>query len=546
MEDTGESRAILKGTAIVGLLTLLSRVLGFVREILIARLFGASFAADAYFVAFRIPNLLRSVFAEGALTSAFVPVISAEVGRDKESARKVVRAVATILLVVTFMVALLLILFAPQVVDLIAPGYEKGSDRYELCVLLTRIMLPYITCVSIVAMLGGTLNSVGIFGAAAFSQVVMNLVLIAGALAAGLYGEREASIVLAASVLIGGVIQILVQIPALRRSGLSIFPTSSIKSPAVREIGVLFVPALIGAAVYQISIFISTQLASVLEPGSVSWLSYADRLTQLPIGIFAIALSSVLLPTLSRAASSGNSDSFRQHLTDALRYSSALLIPATFFLCYFAEPIVALIFERGNFTSRSTHQTALAVQAFSLGIWSISCQSLVIRAFHAKKDTFTPTLVAAGTIMVSVAASLILMGPPSPNGTTWFHAMVNSGQSLLGSLLPLYSKGHVGLALSSSISFTASLFALFILISRRDSLIAWRDFLRATLESLLIVLGLYLVALRFPLWFGGMKYGWLYEAAILICCWPLFLWVIGNREIKEIGVKLRAKAKPQG
>jgi len=290
------SHSMFRGTAVVSSLTFISRILGFIREILVARLFGASLLADALFVAFRIPNLLRSVFAEGALTAAFVPVFASELAKGKSEAREAMRSITALLLLSTAIVSILGIIFADKIVSAIAPGFE--GERFELCVLLTRILMPYIMCVSIVALLNGALNSVHIFGISAFAQVIMNLALILGAIVAAYFESKSAAIVLAISALAGGVLQVVAQIPALRRSGFSLLPSYKVLSSSSKQVIHLMLPAILGAAIYQVSIFLSTQLASILETGSISWLSYADRLVQLPIGVFSIALSSVLIQTL--------------------------------------------------------------------------------------------------------------------------------------------------------------------------------------------------------------------------------------------------------
>ena len=313
---------LLRGTAIVSVLTLLSRLLGFVRDLLIARLLGASLYADAFFVAFRIPNLLRSFVAEGALTSAFVPVFSSSLAKDKQEAFSAFRRVLGFLLMLTILLSSFGILYAPDVVLLLAPGFSEDLGKYQLCITLTKIMLPYIACVSVIAMINAALNSLHIFGASAWAQVTMNGVLIIGALCAMVFEPERATIILAYSVLVGGLVQIVVQITSCLRAGLSLRPSFNIIRRDVGEVVRLMIPATIGASVYQITIFIATLLASLLPSGSVSWLFYADRIAQFPIGIFSVALASVLLPALSTASANADSDRFRRSLADSLRYTS--------------------------------------------------------------------------------------------------------------------------------------------------------------------------------------------------------------------------------
>lgn len=522
---------MLRGTAVVSSLTLVSRVLGFVREILVARVFGGGLFADALFVAFRIPNLLRSVFAEGALTSAFVPVFAGELAKGREDARSAIRSVAGLLLTATAIVTLLGIIFADRIVLAIAPGFTEGGDRYRLCVLLTRILMPYIMCVSIVALLNGALNSVHIFGASALAQVVMNLTLIAGAIAAAFFGSWNAAIVLALSALGGGILQIVAQIPALRRSGFSLKPSRVIWSRASRSVVHLMLPAVLGAAVYQLSIFLTTQLASVLETGSVAWLSYADRLAQLPVGVFAVALSSVLLPTLSNAHARGDKDQFKGSLLDALRFSSFVMIPASLFLFMFAHPIVEILFERGRFGPADTFKTALAAQAFSVGLWAVSCHSMLVRAFNAQKDTKTPTLIGIATLCVQLFLSVFFMGRPLEEGT--FSRFIAGFQNILDSFLFRLEFGHAGLALSSSLTFFCSAALLASVLKKRIASLSWDGFVHSSLQGLIAALitafALSLLRSRVP---GSMQF-LLAGLPLGIGAEILLLYVMRSRELAE-------------
>jgi len=532
---------MLRGTAVVSSLTLVSRILGFIREILVARIFGGGLFADALFVAFRIPNLLRSIFAEGALTSAFVPVFSGELAKGRDDARSAIRSVIGLLLASTATVTLLGVMFADQIVVAIAPGFAEGTERHELCVLLTRILMPYIMCVSTVALLNGALNSVHIFGASALAQVVMNLTLIAGAVVAAYFDMWSAAIILALSALTGGILQILAQLPALRRAGFSLRPSRAIWSGASKQVVHLMLPAVLGAAVYQISIFLTTQLASILESGSIAWLSYADRLSQLPIGVFAIALSSVLLPTLSNAHARGDAEQFKVSLVDALRFTSFLMIPTALFLFFFAHPVIQLLFERGKFGPLDTFKTALAVQAFSIGIWAVSCHSMLVRAFNAQKDTKTPTLIGVVTLCFQLFLSLLLMGRPVPDGA--FPGFIVDIQNLLGSFLFRLELGHAGLALSSSLTFFCSAALLALILSRRISSIQWDALLRSSIQGLAAAIitgaGLWLLRPWFPqpvrFLFIGLPCG---IAAELV-----LLYLMRSRELSESVAMMKRKTK---
>lgn len=467
--------SLIRGTSIVSSLTLLSRILGFVREILVARLFGASLLSDAYFVALRIPNLLRSVFAEGALTSAFVPVFTDEAAKGSSTAQAALSAMATLLFICTSIIACIGMIFSREIVLFFAPGFILTPARFELCVTLTQVMFPYLVLVSFVSLLNGALNSVQIYGAAAWAQVLMNIVLIVGAYIAGWYEYETAAILLSISVIIGGIVQVLSQLPALKRAGLAFtFSVHFLTQPTIQILR-LMIPALLGAAVYQVTIFITTQFASQLEPGSVSWLNYADRLTQLPIGVFTIALASVLLPSLSLSLSRGDQSAFQKSLTDALRYTSFIMIPVSVLIFGLAEPLIKLMFERGEFDSYSTYKTAQAVKMYSIGLWAVSCHSMLVRACVARKDTKTPTIIGVIILISTVIFSLLLMG----------------------------QMGHAGLSLASAITFYIATILLGIIVHNKNPGLDWSGFIKAsiytTLISFLSLMGSFTITTNFLL-----------------------------------------------
>jgi putative peptidoglycan lipid II flippase len=473
------SRSLLRGTAIVGSLTLLSRILGFIRDLLVAKLFGAGLYADAYLVAFRVPNLLRSIFAEGALTTAFVPTFAGAVQEEGDAPQRALNAITGVLLLFTGMLTIAGVIFSPTIIDFLAPGFDATPGKRDLCILLLRIMMPYIMFVSIIALLNGVLNTYRVFGTSARAQMWMNVVLILGGLLAFPFQSPErATIILACSVLVGGFVQVITQLPALFRIPLRLRPTLSFSSPAVRKTGKLMVPAIFGATIYQITIFVSTLFASLLGTGAVSWLFYADRLVQLPIGVFSVALSSVLLPTLSNAAKSDNRDAFSSNLINSLRYTSFCIVPLSMGLFVFAHPIVKLLFERGEFDAVSSLQTAFAIQAMSFGIWSVSCHSLLVRAFAAQEDSSTPAYIGCFSLLVTVLLSLIFMGPPTTTGTV--EKVILDIQSRLPFKLAL---GHVGLALSSTVGSLFTFAVLSLLFTRRNPDLDWGGFSRGSIVS---------------------------------------------------------------
>ncbi len=475
---------LLRGTVITSVLTLVSRVLGFVRDLLVAQLLGASLFADIFFVAFRIPNLLRSFVAEGALTSAFVPVFSSSLRQSHEAAQQTFRRVAGFLLYITIPLSILGIVYAPEIVHIFAPGFAADPSKFALCVLLTQMMLPYIACVSLIAMINSALNALQVFGASAWAQVLMNVVLIAGALCAIPFEPRTATILLALSVMIGGFVQILSQFPACARAKLPLIPSFRVASRDVAEVVRLMIPATIGASVYQLTIFSATMLASTLPEGSVSWLFFADRIAQFPVGIFSIALASVLLPALSHASASDNKVLFTTNLSNSLRYTNFVIIPMAAGLWVLALPITQLLFERGAFTTESSTQTSRALAALAVGLWGSSCYSMLVRAFIARKDTTTPTIIGIYSLGISLLTALALMGPIGRGDNllitglrqlqSWIHTAIGAHWSL----------GHVGLALSSSIAAAASFLMLLAVFHHRYASFPWRSFLSSGIRSL--------------------------------------------------------------
>jgi putative peptidoglycan lipid II flippase len=484
---------LLRGTVITSALTLLSRILGFVRDLLVARLLGASLFADVFFVAFRIPNLLRSFLAEGALTSAFVPVFAGALAVNHHEAQMTFRRMLGFLLSITIPLSIIGMVFAPQIVMLIAPGFASAPEKFSLCVTLTEIMFPYIACVSIIAMLNSALNALNIFGASAWAQVTMNGTLIVGAVLAMFFEAQTATVVLALSVLVGGIVQILAQLPACSRARLPIAPSFQIISKDVSEAVRLMIPATVGASVYQVTIFLSTILASTLADGSVSWLFYADRIVQFPIGIFSIALASVLLPALAQASARADVALFSRNLSNSLRFTNFVIIPMATGLWALALPITEVLFERGAFSHDSSIRTAQAIKMLALGLWATSCHSMVTRAFIARKDTRTPTWIGLCALAVSLTCSLLLMGP-LPAGGNGVVALLHPLQSTVVSFAGTgFNFGHVGLAAASSIAAAASLVLIIALFCLKMGGFPWRDFLRSLFTSVVASVGMLVI-----------------------------------------------------
>ncbi len=529
-----------RSAALVSSLTVVSRFLGFIRDLLVARMFGASPVADAFFVAFRIPNVLRSFVAEGAMTSAFLPVFTSELKESRAAAQSALSSFATLLLTVTLALALLGSLYAEPLIEIIAPGFRRDPEQFALCVQLTQLMLPFVICVSFVALLNGALNASGIFGAAAMAQVFMNACLILGAVLAQFMEQRAAAVILAVSVLAGGLVQVVSQLPALRKAGFQLKLSRSPLTPASRKMLTLVGPALIGAAVYQIGIFLNTVFASTLETGSVSWLFYADRLVQLPIGIFSIALASVLLPALSHASADKDESTFVSKLQSSLRITSFVIFPVSCGLFFFAPALVSVAFERGAFDALSVARTSSAIQAYAFGIWAMSIYSLLSRAFIARQDTVTPMVIGLFSLSIVVFSSLVLMGNPSaghpPEG--FVLSMLTAAHKYLSANGIAQSYGHIGLALASSAGAWTSFLLAAILLSRRVSL-SW---LAPTLAALQCC-SLGILATAIPQLVLQGSTAWTQVLVGVPVCVVLYVAlsaVFGSKELKEMLALLRS------
>lgn len=532
---------LLRGTAIVSLLTLLSRCLGFVRDLLVARLLGASLFADAFFVAFRVPNLLRSFAAEGALTSAFVPVFSSALAKSREDAQSAFKKIAGFILYLTIPLTLLGVAYTPEILSVIAPGFRVSPEKMAITTNLTRVMFPYIICVSLIAMINSALNTMRIFGASAWAQVIMNVVLIFGTLCALPFEPKTATIVLAISVVIGGVVQVTAQIPALRKANLPTSASSELRSPEVREVVRLMIPATIGASVYQLNIFISTLLASLLVEGSISWLFYADRVAQFPVGIFSVALASVLLPMLANASATSDTEKFKSGLSDSLRFTSFAILPMAGGIWVLAVPLTTLLFERGAFSHNSTLMTAAAIQALALGIWASSCYSMVMRAFIAKKDTVTPTVIGICSLTVYLVSALILMGPIPPS-QDWLISRIGELQASLASLTPsITPRAHVGLALASSIGALFSLTMAITLYTWKIGHFPWSSFLTSLFRGVAGTLVM-IVAVRIFIPFDAHPLTTcVYGVGVGVAAYAAALLALRSREMRETLAMARRK-----
>lgn len=405
---------LLRALATVSGMTLLSRLLGFVRDFVIARAFGAGLATDAFFVAFKLPNLLRRMFAEGAFSQAFVPILGEYKNQrgDTETLR-LVDHVASLLSMTLFAITAIGIAAAPVLVWISAPGYLAEPSKFDLTVTLTRITFPYIFFMSLVALSGGILNTWSKFALPAFTPVLLNLSFIGMALLAAPYFDPPV-LALAWAVFIGGILQLAIQIPALKRIAMLPRPRldwcAAWQDPGVRRILTLMGPALVGVSVSQISLLINTVFASFLKTGSVSWLYYADRLMEFPSGMLGAALGTILLPSLSRSHASKNHQEYSMLLDWGLRLTLLLAAPAALALALLAVPLIATLFHHGAFTAEDVFRTREALVAYSVGLTGLILVKVLAPGFYAQQNVRTPVRIALISLAATQAMNLAFIG----------------------------------------------------------------------------------------------------------------------------------------
>lgn len=402
---------LLRALATVSGLTLVSRILGFVRDFVIARTFGAGVATDAFFVAFRLPNLLRRMFAEGAFSQAFVPILAEYKNRQGDAAaHQLVNRVATVLSLVVAAISLAGIVAAPLLIYVSAPGFSADPDKFALTVELTRITFPYILFMSIVALAGGVLNTWSRFAIPAITPVLLNLAFIGMALFAAPYFDPPV-LALAWAVFLGGVLQVALQLRPLARIGMLPRFDLKLSDPGVRRVVTLMLPAMLGVSVAQVSLVINTIFASFLQSGSVSWLYYADRLMEFPAGLLGVALGTILLPSLSRLHASERREEFSAMLDWGLRLTLMLTLPAALALAMLAVPLIATLFYHGAFTGEDVMQTRLALIAYSVGLTGLIMVKILAPGFYARQDIRTPVKFAVITLIATQLMNLAFIVP---------------------------------------------------------------------------------------------------------------------------------------
>ncbi len=421
---------LLRSSALVGAMTMVSRVLGLVRDMVIAAFIGAGPHADAFFIAFKIPNFLRRLFAEGAFAQAFVPVLADYKEQGALPAvQALVNRVAGVLGGTLLLLTGVAIAAAPLVAALFAPGFIGHPEKFELTSGLIRITFPYLLLISMTGFCGAILNSYGRFAVPAFTPVFLNLCLIFAAVVAAPWFEQPV-FALAWGVFFAGVIQLLFQLPFLYRLELVPRPVVDVKHEGVRRILKLMLPALFGVSVSQINLLLDTVLASFLPSGSVSWLYYSDRLSELPLGVFGVAIATVILPNLSAHRAAAREDQFTFTLDWAMRLVLLIGIPAAVALVLLAVPILATLFQNGDFNAVDVSMSALSLRAYSLGLVAFMLVKVLAPGYYARKDTRTPVKIGVVAMLANMVMNVAFVLP----------------------LLWYFNVGHVGLALATSLA----------------------------------------------------------------------------------------------
>ena len=486
-EPVTKQTSVARSAGIVSIAVMFSRVLGLVREMVFSRFFGAGFLYDAFLIAFRIPNLLRDLFAEGALSAAFVKVFTDyQIKRSEEEAWRLASLVLNVLAVVLSAITILGILFSSQIVALITYNYtgavcsagnEYSPEKAALATTMMQIMFPFILLVALAALAMGVLNTKGRFGVPASASTAFNVVSIIVGLALASYlsgggweksidrnlipseAAQWAIIGMAIGTLLGGAAQFLIQVPSLWAVGFRFSPVLSFTDSGVKRVALLMAPAIIGTSAVQVKVLVDTAIVSCIDGGQ-SWLSYAFRLMQFPIGIFGVAIGTAAIPTLSRLASENNFEKFRSTLSDALKLVFLLTIPAACGLIVLGEPIIRLIYEGGQFDGFDTQMTTWALAAYSIGLAGYAAIKIVSPAFYALDDAKTPMYVSLASILVHVVVSYSMLKFLSTVGVTPERP---SGF------------GHVGVALATSAVARVNFFALTLLMRKRISGLNGRD-----------------------------------------------------------------------
>lgn len=402
---------LLKSLAAVSSMTMVSRVLGFVRDAIVARVFGAGMATDAFFVAFKLPNLLRRIFAEGAFSQAFVPILAEYKSRDDlQDTRLFVSYVAGLLTLVLALITLVGMIAAPWVIMATAPGFTDDADKFALTSDLLRITFPYILLISTASLVGAILNTWNRFSVPAFAPTLLNVSMILFAVFAAPHFDPPI-LALAWAVTVGGVLQLAYQLPYLKKIGMLVLPRINFRDSGSLRVVKLMGPAILGVSVSQISLIINTIFASFLASGSVSWMYYADRLMEFPAGVLGVALGTILLPSLAKTYSLGDHEGYNRLMDWGLRLCFLLALPCSVALGILAQPLVVSLFQYGNFTAFDALMTQRALVAYAIGLLGLIAVKVLAPGFYSRQNIKTPVKIAIVTIIITQLMNLAFIGP---------------------------------------------------------------------------------------------------------------------------------------
>jgi putative peptidoglycan lipid II flippase len=533
-KSPGPAESIVRSAGIVSVAVLMSRVTGLLRESVMARLFGAGLIYDAFMLGFRIPNLTRDLFAEGALSSAFVPTFSDYLStRSKEDAARLANLVATALIIIVGTVCALGMIFAPALVRLMAPGYASVPGKFPLAVTMTRIMFPFLLLVALAAQAMGVLNASNRFGVPAMASTFFNLGSVGFGLAIGfglgpmLHLSRIEG--MAFGVVLGGALQLCWQLPSLRRLGYRFRVAFDWSDPGLMRIFRLMVPAILGNAAVQINVMVNTNFASSLSDpqrgldGPVSWLGYAFRFMQLPLGLFGVAMASATLPSISRSAAAGNMDEFRRTLSKSLGMVFLLTLPSSVGLIVLGKSIIGAIYQGGRFELYDTQQTAVALSCYAVGLAGYAALKVLTPAFYALGDARMPMLVSLVSIGINYATAV--------------------------TMIRVAKLGHAGLAMSTSVVALFAFVVLFAILRHRIGGVYGRE-LAANVGKVILASGAMGIVIAgtshfMELWLGISQLARLADLAVSIPCGlGVFYAVCRGLGVDELDTAIRAFAAP--
>ena len=483
-------KSITGAASVVGSATVLSRVLGYLRDAAIAYVFGAGMFADAFFVAFRISNLFRRLVGEGALTSIFIPIFTGEMNqRTRDNTRNLASSVFTLFFIILVAMAALGIIFSDGIVRFMSPGFADDPEKFATTVMLTKLMFPFMVFIGMMAIAMGVLNAYRHFSMPALAPVFFNLAIIAAVFAVAPFLDVPVY-ALAIGVLVGGFLQFAIQVPVLRKYGMTPAPRFMFNDPAIKRIFLLMGPAVFGTGVYQLNIFVTLWFASSLQEGSISFLYYGGRLMELPLGVFGVAVSTAVLPALSEHVAKKEWGPFKESLSFALRIVNFVIIPSTIGLLILSTPIIDILFKRGEFGAADSSATAIALYYYSVGLVPVAISRILVSVFYSLKDTITPVWVAFIAFVANAIFCVVLVGP----------------------------LGHGGLALATSISALINMAVLFVILRRKFGPFDGRSILgsaaRSGAASVVMGVVIYIVMYRTGLYGSGQ----MVKAGLVAAC----------------------------